>query len=131
MPEHKGQVNKNHEVQLRSTIEGVQWLRQRVASDFFERRAVYECFEPDLMWRDLTSNERVHMATSGWTQTSWDDRSRTPFREFPDAVYSDPTQANSSLEKFLSLSPAQKRAAARLGIQRHDWSECKLAAQPE
>ncbi len=101
------------------------------APGFFERSAVYEYFEPDLMWRDLTSNERVHMATFGWTQISWDDRSRTPFREFPDPVYSDPTQANSGLEKFLSLSPAQKRAAARLGIQRHDWSEWKLAAQPE
>ena len=101
------------------------------APGFFERRAVYEYFEPDLLWDDLTSAEKVHMATFGWTQASWNDRPRTPLSEFPDAVYSDATQANSSHEKFLGLSPAQKLAAARLGIQRHDWSEWKLAAQPQ
>lgn len=101
------------------------------APGFFERRAVYEYFEPDLLWDDLTHAERVHMAAFGWTQEAWDDRPRTPFSEFPDAVYSDPTQANSSVEQFLSLSPEQKLAAARLGIQRHDWSQWENAAQPE
>ena len=101
------------------------------APGFFERRAVHEFFEPDLLWVQLSRAEQVHMSIFGWTQETWDDRSRTPFREFPHAVYSNPKRANSSLQKFQDLTPVQKLAAARLGIQRHDWGMWKNAALQE
>lgn len=101
------------------------------APGFFERRVVYEYFEPGLLWSALSSHEQACMTTFGWTPASWDARSRTPFEEFPDPVYSDPAQANSAIAKFLNLSPRQKWAAAQLGLTRHDWAEWRNAARPD
>lgn len=102
-----------------------------MAPGFFERRLSYEFFDPSLLWNDLSGYEQENLKLLGWTRDTWDRRGVTPYEEFPDACYSDPTMAGSGPIKFNSLSEEERIAAVRLGLDRRDWGKWKDAAQPE
>jgi outer membrane protein OmpA-like peptidoglycan-associated protein len=102
-----------------------------MAPGFFERRQPYEFFDPTLLWNDLSGYEQENLKILGWTRDTWDRRGVTPYEEFPDPCYSDPSMAGSGPIKFNSLSDEERIAAVRLGLDRRDWGKWKDAAQPE
>jgi len=91
------------------------------APGFFERRLVYEFYNPTLRWNDLTSRERMNLRMLGWNETTWDRRGEngvTYEEDFPE----------SARTSWFALSTKEKHAALRLGMNRDDWSTDKWKA---